>query len=215
VWALIDTCPIDAVSCPQNIAKGALFHAISAPILKWQRVAGALPAGYGVFYPAARQSIIVAFGNLHYSRAVGKASGPSSVTSCAVAGPLERGEVAGVCDVGGGGDASVSKIAVSDNGGTAWRPLIDGPPSTGWVGTSTTNGTDAVFYVTGGQTLWRTGAATPGWQAVLKTQAGSTDEIFPIYMRGIRGYALISNGADAHWFETNDDGVSWEALALP
>ena len=89
VWALIDTCPIGAVSCPQNIAERCPVPRHFGAHSEVAAGCGALPAGYGVFYPAARQSIIVAFGNLHYSRAVGKASGASSVTSCAVAGPLE------------------------------------------------------------------------------------------------------------------------------
>lgn len=214
VWALIDTCPIDAVSCPQNLGKGTLYHATTARVLKWRRAGGALPAGYGVLYPSTGESVVVAFGDVHYREVLGKVAGPS-LLNCELAGALNRGEVAGVCGGGGGGNASLSKIAVSGNGGTTWHPLIDGPPSTQWMGTSITNGADAIFYVTGGQTLWRTSTSAPGWHAVLETQAGSTDEIYPIYMTGIDGYALISNGLDADWYETNDDGLSWEPVVIP
>lgn len=215
VWALIDTCPIHAVSCPQNVAKGGLFHATSAPVLKWQRVGGALPAGVGALYPTARKSVVVAFGNVHYARTLGKVSAGSLTSSCGLIGGLNGGKVAGVCDSGGGGNASASNIAVSDDGGATWKTLIDGPPSTQWVGSSTTDGDDAVLYVTGGQTLWRTSASKPGWRAVLEAQVGSADEIYPVYFTGIHGYALISSGLDAHWFETNDGGLDWEPVRLP
>lgn len=215
VWALIDTCPIDAVSCPQSMGKGTLFHAISAPVLTWQRVGGALPAGYATLSPAARRSVIVAFGNLEYHRSLEKVSVGSRTGSCASIGPLSGASLAGVCDGGGGGNASVSNIAVSDDGGTTWHTLVAGPPSTAWMGSPSTNGADAVFYVTGGQTLWRTSTSAPGWQAVLEAPAGSTEEIFPVYVFGQNGYALMSSGLDAHWFETNDGGVSWQPVTLP
>jgi hypothetical protein len=79
----------------------------------------------------------------------------------------------------------------------------------------TTNGADAVFYVTGGQTLWRTSTSEAGWHAALRAPAGSDEEIDPVYVAGPHGYALISSGLDAHWFETNDAGVIWEPVAIP
>jgi len=67
----------------------------------------------------------------------------------------------------------------------------------------------------GGQTLWRTTTAQPEWQPVLHVPTGSTDEIHPIYVSGSHGYALVTNGIDAHWFETHDAGVSWKPATLP
>jgi hypothetical protein len=96
-----------------------------------------------------------------------------------------------------------------------WRTLLGGPPSSQFIGTLTTNGANTIFYVTGGQTLWRTTTSQPRWQSVLQVPAGSTDEIDPVYVDGSHGYALVSNGFDAHWFETTNDGVSWEAATLP
>ena len=73
-----------------------------------------------------------------------------------------------MCGGAGGGNASVSRIAISNDGGAAWQNLVDGPPSTQYMGSLSTNGTDTVFYVTGGQTLWRASASEPGWQSVLQ-----------------------------------------------
>jgi hypothetical protein len=121
--------------------------------------------------------------------------------------------LAGICDVGG--DASVSRLAVSNDHGNTWQPLVGGPPSSQYGGPLTTNGADAVFYVTGGQTLWRTSTSQPSWSTVLQAPQGSTDEIYPIYVYGGHGLALVSNGLDAHWFETSDGGVTWEPVTLP
>ncbi len=215
VWALVDTCPIGAVSCPQNMAKGTLYHATSAQTLRWRRVGGSILAGIGVLYPGAGHSVLVALGSFTYHRSVGSGSAGSSSNDCESIGPLNGGELAGVCGGGGGGNASVSTIAVSNDHGDTWRHLVDGPPSTEFIGTLTTNGADAVFYVTGGQNLWRTGTSEPGWQPVLEASAGSTDEIYPVYVTGAHGYALVSDGLDVHWFETTDGGVSWESVVLP
>ena len=83
------------------------------------------------------------------------------------------------------------------------------------MGLLTTNGTDTVFYVTGGQTLWQTSTSAPGSRAVLQVAPGSTDEIEPVFVNGAHGLALVSNGLDAHWFETHDGGIAWEPVTLP
>jgi hypothetical protein len=83
------------------------------------------------------------------------------------------------------------------------------------MGSLSTNGADAVFYVTGGQTLWRAATSSPRWEAVLKAPAGSTDEIFPVYVTGAHGYALVSDGMDPHWFETSDSGIDWTPAPRP
>ena len=46
VWALLDTCPIGAVSCPQDLAKGFIYHATSATSLTWHRAEVPSPQGW-------------------------------------------------------------------------------------------------------------------------------------------------------------------------
>ncbi len=216
VWALVDTCPLNALSCPQNMGKGNVYYATSAPLLKWQRVGRPLPAfGYGVLYPGAGKSVVVAFGDVQYRRALGKALTSSVSTSCGLVGALKGRAVAGVCDGSGGGNASVSNIAVSSDGGTSWHTITRGPPSTQWMGAMSTNGSDTVFDVTGGQTLWRTSTSMPGWRVVLQAPVGSQEEIYPVYVLGLHGYALIGTGLEPYWYETNDGGVTWGPITLP
>ncbi len=215
VWALVDKCPIGVVSCPQSMAKGSLYHAYSARILSWRHVGGAMAGGIGALYPAADHGVVVALGPFNYQRSVGLGRRSMLPTGCESVGPLRGGDLAGVCGGGGGGDASTSSVAVSDTRGTTWHTLVDGPPSNFFIGPLTTNGADAIFYVTGGQTLWRTTTAQPEWQPVLHVPAGSTDAIYPIYVSGSLGYALVTNGLEVHWFETHDAGVSWKPATLP
>jgi hypothetical protein len=225
VWALLDTCPVSAVSCSSQLrtnpsgaeqnAKGSLYHASLAGSLRWHRVGGSLAAGFGALYPTAGHSVLVALGAETYRRSVASAAPVAPTTGCQAIGTLAGGGLAGICDVGGGGNASVSRLAVSNDHGITWQPLVRGPPSSQYEGTLATNGTDAVFYVTGGQTLWRTGTSQPGWSLVLQVPQGSTDEIYPVYVYGRHGLALVSNGQDAHWFETSDGGVTWEPVTLP
>jgi hypothetical protein len=215
VWSLIDTCPIGAVSCPQNLAKGGLYHATSATSLIWQRVGASIPAGIGTLYPAAAHSVLIALGPTTYHRSAMAAVPVAQSTGCQTVGPLTDGATAGVCGGGGGGDASTSNISISANQGRTWKPLVAGPPSTAFMGGLTTNGTNAVFFVTGGQTLWRTSTSQPRWTPVLQAPQGSTDEIYPVYVTGANGLALDSNGTDAHWFQTTDGGVTWQSVTLP
>ena len=213
VWALRDTCPVGAASCPQTKARGILFHATSAASLTWRRIGGSLPGGLGTLFPAADHRVEIALGPSTYFRSV---DGSASVgaTGCQTIGSLSGGALAGVCGGAGGGDASVSTIAVSKDHATTWQSLIGGPPSNQFMGTLTTNGSGAVFYVTGGQTLWRTSASRPGWSAVLEAPPGSSDELYPVVVNGARGLVLLSDGLDAHWFRTIDGGVTWEPVKL-
>jgi hypothetical protein len=224
VWAILDTCPVSATSCSSKLrtkfsgaeqqAEAFLYHATSAGILRWHRVGGPLPAGVGALYPTVGHSVLVALGADTYLRSVGSVAAAAPTTGCQVTGTLTGGALAGICNVGGGGDASATRIAVSTNRGTTWGTLVGGPPSNQWEGTCTTNGTDAVFFVTGGQTLWRTSASQPGWRAVLQVSQASTDEIYPVFVAGAHGLALVSNGLDAHWFETDDGGIAWAPVTL-
>jgi hypothetical protein len=224
VWALIDTCPVGGlsydnaetgVSCSKGVAKAFVYHASSQQTLRWRQVGGAVPAGFGTLYARADHSVDVALGPFDYRRSVRHPSRNTVTTGCESVGPLDNGALAGVCGGSGGGNASTSTIAASGNNSTSWRTLLGGPLSSQFIGTLTTNGADTIFYVTGGQTLWRTTTSQPRWQSVLQVPAGSTDEIDPVYVDGAHGYALVSSGLDAHWFETTNDGVSWEATTLP
>jgi hypothetical protein len=216
VWALLDTCSIGAVSCPQNLARGSLYHATAAANLQWQRIGAFVPAGIGSLYPTANHSVLVAIGAQTYRRSLSQKVLAAPDSDCYPVGVLSGGAMAGICDVGGGGDASVTKVALSSDHGINWQPLVGGPPSSQWEGSLTTNGTDAIFYVTGGQTLWRSSTTSqPGWRAVLQVPARSQDEIYPVYVDGDYGLALVSDGLDVHWFETHDSGMTWEPVKLP
>jgi hypothetical protein len=215
VWALVDSCPIGAVSCPQGMAKGTLYHAISARTLRWHRVGGPLPAGDGALFANDTHAVVVALGSFNFRRSVGTASQDLVSTGCESVGPLSNERLAGICGGGGGGNASVSTVALSDDHGSTWDQLAGGPPSDQYIGTLSTNGADTIFYVTGEQTLWRLSITGTTWQNVLQAPLGSTEGISLIYMAGTHGYSLVTNGLDGQWYETNDDGLTWVPVVLP
>ena len=131
-WALIDVCPIGALSCPQAMGRATLFHAVMANHMSWKRVGKPLPAGTyggGTLYPNAEgHSVVISLGYQTYVRSLQSARSVPSI-GCGPVGVLSDGSLAGICGGGGGGDASVSKIAVSADSGASWHPLVDGPPS--------------------------------------------------------------------------------------
>jgi hypothetical protein len=215
VWALVDSCPIHAVSCPQDLAMGTLYHAVSAQSLRWHSAGGTLPGGFGELYPGAAHGVIVALGSSVYRRSGSNQSSETETATCEPVGSFGGGSLAGVCGGSGGGNASLSAIGVSGDGGATWHTLVAGPPSTRYVGSLSTDGSNTIFYVTGGQTLWRTNMADTQWRPVLQVSAGSTDEIYPVFVNGSHGYALESDGQIPHWFMTNDDGVTWQPTTLP
>lgn len=211
VWALVDFCPVHAVSCQQIFGKGALYHATSAPTLRWHRVGSSLPAGDGELYPSADHAVVVSLGRHIFRRSIGNRSRSTS-TNCESEGALSGGRLAGLCSGTGVGDAAV---AISGDAGSTWHHLANGPPPSryfGWL--LTTNGVNTIFYVTGEQTLWRLTAGSM-WQKVLHAPSGSDDLIAPVYVSGTHGYALVSNGLRGQWYETKDDGLNWEPVALP
>jgi hypothetical protein len=220
VWALVDVCSVGVVSCPQAAGRAVLYHADDAKRLSWTRVGAPLSlgtAGFATLYPIADRGVAIALGYGTITRELGRSPGKNEPegTGCAPVGALAEGELAGICGAGGGGNASLSQISVSDDHGALWKPVLGGPPSSQFVGELSTNGTDAVFYVTGGQTLWRTSTSDVGWTAVLRVPSDSTDEIAPVYVRAAFGLALVSTGLDANWFESHDGGVTWQAISLP
>ena len=220
VWALVDVCSVGLVSCPPAKGRATLYHAIDADRLSWTHVGKPLPdgtAGFATLYPTSSNGVVVAAGYGTFTRELGRSTreNGSEGVGCAPVGALADGELAGICAAGGGGNASVSRIALSDDHGAVWKSILGGPPSTQFVGELSTNGADTVFYVTGGQTLWRTTTSDSAWTAVLQVPPGSTDEIAPVYVRGTFGLALVSTGLDANWFETHDGGVTWQAISLP
>jgi hypothetical protein len=220
VWALVDVCSVGVVSCPQAAGRAVLYHAVDADRLSWTRVGAPLPlgtAGFATLYPIADRGVAIALGYGTITRRLGRSPGRNEPegAGCAPVGALADGELAGICGAGGGGNASLSQISVSDDHGALWKPVLGGPPSSQFVGELSTNGEDAVFYVTGGQTLWRTSTSDVGWTAVLRVPSNSTDEIAPVYVRGAFGLALVSMGLDANWFESHDGGVTWQAISMP
>jgi hypothetical protein len=220
VWGLVDVCSVGVVSCPQAGGRAVLYHADDANRLSWTRVGAPFPvgtAGFATLYPISDRGVAIALGYGTFTRELGRSTSknqPEGV-GCAPVGALAEGELAGICGAGGGGNASLSRISLSDDHGAQWKSILGGPPSNQFVGELSTNGTDAVFYVTGGQTLWRTSTSDVGWSAVLRVPSNSTDEIAPVYVRGAFGLALVSAGLDANWFESRDGGVTWQAISLP
>ena len=181
---------------------------------------GTAPAGpsrevLGELYPGAAHGVIVALGSSVYRRSGSNQSSETETATCEPVGSFGGGSLAGVCGGSGGGNASLSAIGVSGDGGATWHTLVAGPPSTRYVGSLSTDGSNTIFYVTGGQTLWRTNMADTQWRPVLQVSAGSTDEIYPVFVNGSHGYALESDGQIPHWFMTNDDGVTWQPTTLP
>jgi hypothetical protein len=212
VWALVDSCPISATSCAQALGKGTLFHAPLAPTLRWHQVGRSVAAGTGTLYASERQRVLVSVGPFNYRRSVGGRSAGSVSTGCESEGPLSGGRLAGLC---GGADGGDPAVAISDDDGSTWHRIANGPPPSRYYGWSlTTNGVNTIFYVTGEQTLWRLTAGSR-WQNVLQAPSGSDDLIAPIYVTGTHGYALVSNGLPGQWYETKDDGLHWEPVATP
>lgn len=48
------------------------------------------------------------------------------------------------------------------------------------VGGVTTNGDGVIWFVVGGDTLWRTTTAGAPWRLVYRTLAGTTDNLYPV-----------------------------------
>ena len=212
VWALVDSCPISATSCAQALAKGTLLYATLAPTLLWQQVGRSVAAGSGTLYATESQRVLVSVGPFIYRRTVGGRSSGTVSTRCESEGPLSGGRLAGLCSGAIGGDPAVS---ISDDEGSTWHHLANGPPPSRYYGWFlTTNGVNTIFYVTGEQTLWRLTAGSR-WQIVLQAPSGSDDLIAPIFVTATHGYALVSNGLPGQWYETNDDGLHWEPVATP
>jgi hypothetical protein len=186
---------------------------------RWRRLGGTFsntqfanasfaPAGHGV-------RITAASGKNYLVNPNGTVTALNLNSSCQPIGSLATGTLAGICNVGGGGNASVVSFAVLSDNGRQWAPLIGGPPASGygWVGQSITNGVDTIFLIEGGQTLWRTSSTNPGWSPVL--QVGGTEELFPLFVSANEGFVLESAGLDAHWFETVDGGLTWSPIPTP
>jgi hypothetical protein len=137
-------------------------------------------------------------------------------STCEPIGPLTPGRLVGICDEGGGGNASTVSFATSTDQGRNWVHLVGGPPSDGWSGPMVTNGDGALFYVTGGTTLWRLDGAGRTWAQVLHTTPNTTDEFYPMYFAGDSlGFVGENGSSGVHLLETRDAGLTWSAVPLP
>jgi hypothetical protein len=215
VWAVVDSCPNGAL-----LACGPFHLYVESNAARgWHRVTNVLFPGGG----QSSNPALVAEGDtaqLSYSgRTVSATPGGALVPvdpSCRPVGPLTSRLLVGLCGIGGGGDASAVSFAVSTDHGRTWRHFVGGPPSDGWSGTTATNGQGAVFYVTGGTTLWRVDTADRTWEPVLRTPADTTDELYPVYFAsGSLGFVGESGSSGVVLFVTHDGGLSWNAMPPP
>jgi hypothetical protein len=213
-WVLANTCPVTSPLNP--CAKTYLFRStVTHP--RWRRSAKVFTIGEfggGALTTDGRNVVVSVDGQVFVVT-------PQGVfhrldIGCEPIGHLNAVTLAGLCDVGGGGDASTTSFETSVDGGQHWDSLVAGPPSHMWSGVATTNGAGALFYVTGGNTLWRTDTHDLKWSPVLQTPAGSEDEFYPLSFESpTRGLVLESDGLDVHWFETSDAGVTWSTIPAP
>ena len=128
VWALVDTCSPGVISCPQSMGRAVLFHAEEAPTLVWKRAGPPFAAGTyggGSLFPTRGHGVVVAFGPETFHRSVIVSAQVASL-GCESVGTLSGGKLAGICDTGGGGDASVSRVELSADNGQTWHALLGG-----------------------------------------------------------------------------------------
>jgi hypothetical protein len=214
-WAVVDSCPNGAL-----LACGAShLYVESSTDRTWHRVAKALSPGEGgPSYPAlvaTGDSALVSFSGRMDRATPGGGLVPLD-PSCRPIGSLASGRLAGLCGIGGGGTASAVSIALSTDHGRTWRRFVGGPPSDGWSGATATNGHGALFYVTGGTTLWRVDTTDRTWQPVLQTPAHTTDELYPLYFAdGELGFVGQSGSSGVVLFVTRDGGLTWRAMPPP
>jgi hypothetical protein len=212
-WALVNDCPTDSI---KTCTYFRIYHRTSDDPT-WRSLSKALSAG------ASNGAVLVAHGN---TASVYSAGGLYSATgngallavdqACEPVGTLTPGKLVGICDDHGGGNASLTSFDVSSDGGRHWDPFVDGPPSQGWEGARTTNGAGALFYVTGGTTLWRTDSVSRNWTPVFQTIPNSTDEIYPLYFADTNdGFMFESGSSGVHLLASHDAGLTWNAVTLP
>jgi photosystem II stability/assembly factor-like uncharacterized protein len=215
VWALVDDCPGDALL---PCTPFHLYHrSIADP--HWQHSPTTLFPGNGEF----SGSTLVADGDTAFVSVPGHvfSASPNGAivavdSTCEPIGPLTPGRLVGICDEGGGGNASTVSFATSTDQGRNWVHLVGGPPSDGWSGPMVTNGDGALFYVTGGTTLWRLDGAGRTWAQVLHTTPNTTDEFYPMYFAGDSlGFVGENGSSGVHLLETRDAGLTWSAVPLP
>jgi hypothetical protein len=212
MWALVDSCG------PFPCASFHLYYR-STSDSSWRRSAMTMSSGSG----SSSGSRLVAYDHTAYLSVPGHTysaitSGPLRTVdlACLPVGSLERGRLIGLCNVDGGGDASVSSFSMSNDYGRHWLHLVDGPPSTGWSGAVRTNGDNKLFYITGGAELWRFDAAPRSWDRVLQTAPDTTDEIYPIYFAGTTtGFAGESGSSGTRLLATHDAGLTWSQVRIP
>ena len=212
IWALVDSCPGGALlACPP-------FHVYyrSASALAWRRSPTTLVVGNGF----DSGSSLVASGSLAYVSTRGRLyqATPDGVlrvvdASCRPIGALAEAGLVGLCNMGGGGDASTVWFSTSADHGQHWNRFAAGPPSPVWSGPTATNGSGALFYITGGTGLWRLDAATRRWTLVLHTPPGSTDEFGPLYFVNANfGLVGETGSSGTHLLVTHDAGLTWSAV---
>ena len=215
IWALVDSCP-NAAMLPC-----APFHLYYRPNAGsgWRPFQKTLSPDRGslsgsLLVTDGNNALVATPGRLLLTRAP-NGNLVDVDPSCEPIGPLGAGRLVGLCGIGGGGDASAVTFAISNDQGGHWNRFVGGPPSDGWSGAATTNGDGALFYVTGGTTLWRVDTVSRTWAPVLRTPGGTTDELYPVYFAAADvGFVGESDGSGIHLFVTRDAGLTWNPVSL-
>lgn len=211
-WALVSHCPRFPLSCSQLD-----LYRWSALSQEWVRLSRSFSSGGAdptdVNMTVAGLALFMSVpGHQYRIAASGRVTSVS--TACRAMQELPTpGQLVGICDVDGGGDASKVKFAISTNQGKTWTPTVAGPPSQSdynWSGEATANGKGIIWYVVGGSTLWRTSTNKKEWTPVHATQAGSEEELFPVVFASPSvGFMGESGNESVRLLKTSDGGLTW------
>jgi len=218
VWAVGSKCSSYALSnsCPISSVRRDLYRK-TVGSSTWH-LAARLPVGEpsptldpGITYLVPDGSSVIALDSSGKISRVDSAGRLVQLpTSCFPFG-FHGSELVGICNGGGGGDASVTTYARSSDDGNTWTQILGGPPVDQYWGLNTTNGAGALFVVTGDSTLWRadTNSPTPEWQPVLSAPNPSIGGFTLVYFQDPRDGWAVTSGPDAQVFASHDGGVTW------
>jgi hypothetical protein len=219
-WALVSHCPRFPLSCSQ-----VDLYRWSTTNPEWVRSSRTFSTGSGdptdAALTVAGYSLFVSVPGHQYRIDLSGRITSVSTACWAIQGPPTPGQLVGICDGGGAGDASKLTFAVSRDHGETWTPTVGSPPAHGtytWSGVATTNGRGTIWYVVGGGTLWRTNTYQKEWAPVYATQTGSDEELFPVvFASPVVGFMGELGNESVQLLKTTDTGLSWASItgALP
>ncbi len=215
-WALVSHCPRFPLSCSDL----ELFR-WTRQDPGWTRLA---EFSVGTSDPADGASLVSSGGSAFVSTASGQyaaaaVGGIRRVSDrCRAIPNLASSGAVGICGVrgdGGDSDAAAVSLATITDGGSAWRPVLGGPPSDGWTGDVATNGAGTIWYVVHGSMLWRTTISGKSWSVVYRTVPNTTDELYPVVFAGPNvGFMGESGSGGLRLLKTTDTGLTWTPIPV-